>query len=570
MKVLSFDIANSCNHSPVAKKVTTDQILERLRSVHSDTYILSGVSYVSAKDKVTLICREHGEFSALPANLISGTGCPTCAKGPKTSFDEFVTKSRATHGDRYEYLSLGYSGVKDDASIVCATHGVFRQQAYHHMRGHGCKHCASAAVGKMRGKDTHWFIAKSREVHGDVYDYSLVKYETGRQKVMIGCSDHGTFAQTAHNHTQGQGCPKCSPKKQAAGRLGNTEDFVLQAKNVHGEKYGYDASDYVHSASKIEMSCPTHGVFWQAPHDHLDGHGCSKCASYGNSKPQLELYEFVKDIHPTAILNHRIGSSRKEIDVYIPELNLGFEYDGIPWHSDWKRQDHLNMWDKHKLARENGIRVINIFSDEWSDSRPVVEKTIAHVLGKSRRVFGRSTIVVDVSADAAADFLTNNHIQGAVKGCSHLGLMHKDDLVALMSFSSLNSHRGTSSTDGHTELRRYSSTCAVVGGASKLFKAYLLNNDSTVSVTSYSDNRMFAGGMYNKLGFTKIGEARPDYFYVRNPFRVRHRKGNFTRDKLALVEGFDPLKTEKDNMIAMGWSRIYDCGKTKWLWTRPT
>jgi len=59
----------------------------------------------------------------------------------------------------------------------------------------------------------------------------------------------------------------------------NTEDFVEKARLIHADKYQYPTTKYIRYAGKVEILCPSHGIFLQRPADHLYGKGCKKCAS---------------------------------------------------------------------------------------------------------------------------------------------------------------------------------------------------------------------------------------------------------------------------------------------------
>ena len=76
------------------------------------------------------------------------------------------------------------------------------------------------------------FIAKSKNIHGEKYNYSQVEYKTSHSKIKIICSIHGTFEQTANQHLNGSGCSKCSNNYKI-----NTYDFIKQSKNIHKNTY---------------------------------------------------------------------------------------------------------------------------------------------------------------------------------------------------------------------------------------------------------------------------------------------------------------------------------------------
>lgn len=129
------------------KKHDTISFIARAQAVHGGKYDYSLVDYVSAHSKVRIICAEHGEFPQTPGSHLSGRGCPECktlllAKVNKYCIDDFVLKSRARHGNKYDYSLVDYVCSKDKVKIICPDHGVFEQTAGEHVRGSGCAGCA--------------------------------------------------------------------------------------------------------------------------------------------------------------------------------------------------------------------------------------------------------------------------------------------------------------------------------------------------------------------------------------------------------------------------------------------
>jgi len=134
---------------------------------------------------------------------------------------------------------------------------------------------------------TEEFIKKAREVHGDKYDYSKVEYINNHTKVCIICPEHGEFWQTPINHlNQKQNCPKCSHRSYCY----TTEEFVLKAREVHGDKYDYSKVEYINNRTKVCIICPEHGEFWQTPFKHLYGQGCPCCCK----TKKMTTEEFIK------------------------------------------------------------------------------------------------------------------------------------------------------------------------------------------------------------------------------------------------------------------------------------
>ena len=118
-------------------------------------------------------------------------------------------------------------------------------------------------------------IKQFKQVHGNRYDYSKVKYVRGDIKVIIICKEHGEFLQNPHNHKKGQGCKKCGHKD--SGVITQSE-IIKSFRKTHGNKYDYSKVKYVRGQIKVIIICKEHGEFLQTPMSHKQGAGCKKCA----------------------------------------------------------------------------------------------------------------------------------------------------------------------------------------------------------------------------------------------------------------------------------------------------
>lgn len=140
-------------------------------------------------------------------------------------------------------------------------------------------------------KTTEQFIENARKVHKNQYDYSLVKYVNNRVKIKIICSSHGIFEQTPYAHLDGSGCSACYGKLQLT-----TEQFIEKAQKIHKNKFIYDKTEYVTTRTKICITCPIHGDFWQEPENHLQGYSCLECGFERSRISQVKsLSKFISD-----------------------------------------------------------------------------------------------------------------------------------------------------------------------------------------------------------------------------------------------------------------------------------
>ena len=138
------------------KRKTTEEFIEEARKIHGDKYNYSKVEYVNYQTKVTIICPIHGEFTQTPTGHIKGNGCPMCAND-RTSLrmttEEFIQKSRAIHGNKYDYSNVEYTHNNVEVCIICPEHGEFLQKPRLHLSGCGCPICTGTARRTSRRRD---------------------------------------------------------------------------------------------------------------------------------------------------------------------------------------------------------------------------------------------------------------------------------------------------------------------------------------------------------------------------------------------------------------------------------
>ena len=138
--------------------------------------------------------------------------------------------------------------------------------------------------------DTPEFIRRARATHGDRYDYSQAEYKGWNEKVTVICPEHGPFYPLAGNHMTRSGCPKCGRRKANKKSSLSLEQFIVRAKEKHGDKYDYSQVKYVNMRTPVTIICPEHGPFKQKPLVHLSGSGCRECQY---SKRRLTKESFI-------------------------------------------------------------------------------------------------------------------------------------------------------------------------------------------------------------------------------------------------------------------------------------
>lgn len=546
--------------------------IENGNRIHGGKYDYSKVVYKNSKTPVTIICPTHGEFQKEPHSHISSKiGCPKCSGREVSDLKSFIEKANIVHGGVYDYSKAIYKNNKTKLTIICPTHGEVDQYPNLHLQGAGCKKCADENTGLKNRHTLESFAEKAREVHGQRYDYSKVKYVGMREtKVTIICKQHGEFSQYPQSHISGQGCPKCGDERASLAKSTTREEFTERANAIHGGKYKYASlPERFTRRDSIIVTCPKHGAYIQLVDVHLNGCGCPKCV-HKVSKPEIELFEFVSSICPDAYQSDRTIIKPKELDIVIPSKSLAIEYNGIYYHSDRVegRQDNAHKI-KTDLCAERGVRLIHLWEDDWLNKTEVVKKTLRHILGATLiKIGARKCEVRKTSVSSVTEFLNANHLQGAVKRGVAYMLESEGEMVATMVFSSVASVRGSLASEEDYELVRYATVGNVTGGPAKLFSAFLKDTPKCKTVISYSDNDWFDGGMYEQLGFTLNSHIKPDYKVVDGG--IRKHKSGYRLDALRTKFGelFDPSLPERENCRNLGLFRVYNSGMKKWRYQK--
>lgn len=286
---------------------------------------------------------------------------------------------------------------------------------------------------------------------------------------------------------------------------------------------------------------------------------CLNCFPFGNNYSSLEkeLVDFIKEITNSKIIeNDNSAIKPYELDIYIPELKIAFEFNGLHWHSEQCGKDihyHLN---KTKMCGSLGIQLVHVFEDEWNDKKNIVKDRIISLLhAEKRKIHARKCIVRQLTSHECNCFLNENHIQGKDNSSVRYGLFNGTELVAVMTFGKPRFNKKY-----NWELIRFASKIGTVvnGGASKLLSAFEKEHDGTI--ISYADRRYSNGNLYEKIGFKKIGESKPNYCWTKQKARISRYLCQKKNLKNILGEKYDESLTEYENMTNNGYDKIYDCG----------
>jgi hypothetical protein len=313
--------------------------------------------------------------------------------------------------------------------------------------------------------------------------------------------------------------------------------------------------------TKMDAECPLCGGPWTPLfQDVVRCQSVSCGCSYTRiSSQQMEIADYIKSLGFDVTVEYSVDG--RKYDIFVPHSNLLIEYHGLKWHVNRKKDDQ----NKHTTAVKNGYKYLAIFEDEWRDKKHIFmgiirEKVMATGSFKLRP---KQCSITTIDNKQAAEFHEKFHYIGKTNGKVNYGVIYEGQIIAVASFS-----KPTRQTSRHQwELTRMSSNprYKVHGIWSKIMGLFI-NEHDPCTIVSFSDNRLFSGDVYNKIGFTFDGKVKADYYWSKN--RHRYHKSGLRKTKLETR--VSPDVSESVLRESQGYGKIWDVGKIRWVISRSS
>jgi hypothetical protein len=288
---------------------------------------------------------------------------------------------------------------------------------------------------------------------------------------------------------------------------------------------------------------------------------CYNCYPNNNTSiAEIEIGDYIKSLNIDIIRNERNLIDGLEIDIWIPSLNIGIEYNGLYYHGEiFGNKDRLYHLRKLEKCEAKGIRLINIYEDEWIYKSDIVKSKLKHMLGlNTETVYARKCEVITLTSAQSKQFLEKYHIQGNISSEIKLGLIYNGNIEAVITLS-----KRAIFKNNEWEIIRYATNKKVIGGFSKLLN-YFENNWKPTKIISYMSRNWsnLNSNIYLKSGFNIVNKGTPNFFIVKNG--RRYNRIIYQKHKLnKILENCDNTLTAWENLQLNGYDRIWDCGSAK-------
>ncbi len=337
-------------------------------------YILKD-KYINNRQKLNVICPNKHEIIVQFRHFKDGHGCKICAGTQPFSTDE-VRKILLEKG---YILKCEYRNLNQKITVICPNGHEWTPILKNFLKGARCLYCHG------HPKHNQEYVANVFAKYGYILKSD---YVNSRQKVLAICPFGHEWTPTFADFQSGNRCLECSGQKPKT---------QLEVANIFS-KNGYKLiSVYSNSHSKLSVICSSGHDWITTLKDFNAENRCPKCKGTGTSYYETLLFDLIRGKIPHAkkLRDRRVKIKDKpyikgfDIDIYIPELRKGIEFDGTYYHSFeymrksknkilWTDEDIRNY---HKIKDDwfysKGIQIIHIKEEDWiKDKEKCIERCL--------------------------------------------------------------------------------------------------------------------------------------------------------------------------------------------------
>ena len=301
-----------------------------------------------------------------------------------------------------------------------------------------------------------------------------------------------------------------------------------------------------------------------------NNNNCPNCSNkHGSSIEEKSLYFYLKNELKLNVTKIKINNN--EIDCYLPDYNIGFEYNGSYWHSvDNKLTNKTIYTHFDKLSNVNkDIRLITIFSFQWIYKQNIIKEKILNLLNKlpQKTIRPSKYQILKIKWQEAKDFLNIHHLMGCGEATNKsYGIYSENKLIAVCTFMPERSGHGRTNNFNTYELNRYCSNSRCINSLKNIIKKFKEDNVNVTKIISYADLCWtdLRCNIYLKNNFKFLYITQPNYWWCKNDnFLSRYQTQKHKLPNL-LGDQFNPNESETVNMLKNKWKRVYDCGHAKY------
>lgn len=247
---------------------------------------------------------------------------------------------------------------------------------------------------------------------------------------------------------------------------------------------------------------------------------CNPIGSSYSSSYESIICDFLDKYNVTYIKNDQCIIKPYHIDIYLPDYNLGIEFNGLYWHSELKKDKRYHL-KKYELCLNEQINLLQIWEDDWKYKSEIIKSIILEKLNLTPNKINYTNCKIKEVRDikSTKEFLNENHIEGYLKCSIHIGAYFNNELVSLMTFKKIK--------EDYELIRFCSKINFDINNIDVELFNYFKANYFFNKIIAYSDNTLSNGELYKKLDFI----YKKTYLrYYWSDFNMKYTKPNTNKE----------------------------------------
>ena len=308
--------------------------------------------------------------------------------------------------------------------------------------------------------------------------------------------------------------------------------------------------------------------------DRFGTNCCPRCYvdNIGVSKVEIDFIEYIKSFYTGEIITqYKIGNYYG--DIFLPDINLIIEVDGLYWHSEANiGTDRHKSFKKKNLYDSLGYKSIFIRDYEILSKTLMMKEKIKYIISDKDNVRIRASKVnVKIIPWNQVDFfLKKYHFMGSGERCEiRYGLFEDDNLIGVATFKGERTGNIRTEDLETVELIRFATSKKIMGGLSKVIKFMIQNQPEITQVITYADRRFSQknNNLYTNNGFVlHDSNPRSSYLWYKGMDFLQRYQTQKHHLKILFPEAYAENRSETDILWLSGYHRIYDCGHYKYVY----
>ena len=406
-------------------------------------------------------------------------------------------------------------------------------------------------------------LRKIQLMNDGTYNYLKNRFEN--------CGIHEAVYKIKNNIEETPVCPICGNKNKFKNiHVGYSEycsgSCALRSNNIKKyQKLGYNIEYKDENNLTIKNGCTKHGnitVGIQTFRRRLNSGEelCPICNPHNTTTIEDKIIKILEKHNIKYYIHDRYQIYPLELDLFLPEYNIGIECNGIYWHSDYNNKNILQHNNKFNICEKHNIKLLSFWENDINQNIDKIESIICNICKVDNQIINAEDCIInEISNNEAKEFLNSYHLQNNISASIKYGLFYNNELLSVMIIGKIK--KPSKNNQSEYELYRVCTKSGYIidNGYIKLLD-YFKDHNKWKSIIAYSQNDLSDKDIYENMKFIFVKNCDPDYCYYDRTCCNKINKSNIKK----YVNNKNG-KTIDENAKLLGYLKCWNSGSKKYI-----